>query len=227
MFFLECTNLAKFFGKTKVFRGLNFRFEGALCVGIQGANGSGKSTLMKCLSGLLRPSEGEIQWLCHGEPISTQSIRHFLGFAAPYIHLYHELSVSENLSFIKRLRPFMAQASLPTKPPTLQEILEMTSLSGIENRDFGLLSSGQQQRVRLASALIADPPILMLDEPGTNLDAEGIALVAELVARQIKRGGMVFLSSNREDELALSSTRIVLSSLQQHKPEIASTSQNK
>ncbi len=217
MFFLECSNLAKFFGKTEVFRGLNFRLEEALCVGIQGPNGSGKSTLMKCLCGLLRPSEGEIIWKIAGDQIRNPQLRYYTGFAAPYVQLYNELSVMENLLFLRRLRPGDFRCLSPDGPPSLSDILETTALSGIADREFGTLSSGQQQRVKLAGALVGDPLILMLDEPGTNLDAKGTALVEDIIARQRKQGGLVFLSSNREEELALSDIRIVLSPLEPKK----------
>lgn len=228
MFFLECTHLAKYYGKTEVFRGLNFHLGDARCIGIQGPNGSGKSTLMKCLSGLLRPSEGTIRWEIGGRPVRNQDLRYYAGFAAPYIHFYNELTVIENLSFIRQLRTGTGQ-SITAKPSPvksredpghLSEIIELTGLSDLSGRDFGTLSSGQQQRVRLAGALVPDPLILMLDEPGTNLDADGISLVSELVSRHLERGGLVFLSSNREEELALTGTRIVLTagSVPRHTP---------
>ena len=220
MFYLECTHLAKFYGKTEVFRGLNFQLGDARCIGIQGPNGSGKSTLMKCLSGLLRPSEGSIRWEIGGNSVRNQDLRFFAGFAAPYIHLYNELNVRENLSFLRQLRPGsgrslpadIARCLSPDGPPPLEEVLAMAAITDLAGREFGTLSSGQQQRVRLAGALIADPPILMLDEPGTNLDADGTSLVAEIVTRHRQRGGLTFLSSNREEELALTGTRILLTS---------------
>ncbi len=210
MFYLECIHLAKFYGKTEVFRGLDFRLGEARCIGIEGPNGSGKSTLMKCLSGLLRPSEGTIRWEIDGKPVRNQDVRYYAGFAAPYLHFYNELTVIENLSFIRQLRPAEAGRHLSEIPASLAEILDLAGLPDLGGREFGTLSSGQQQRVRLAGALVPDPRILMLDEPGTNLDADGVSLVAELVARHRKRGGLTFLSSNREEELALTEERIVL-----------------
>ncbi len=226
MIYLECTHLAKFYGKTEVFRGLNFRLGDARCIGIQGPNGSGKSTLMKCLSGLLRPSEGSIRWEIGGKPVQNQELRYFAGFAAPYIHFYNELTVRENLSFLRQLRPGTgrtlpgeaARCLSPEGPPPLDNVMEMASVAGLADREFGTLSSGQQQRVRLAGALIPDPPILMLDEPGTNLDADGISLVADVIARHRQRGGLTILSSNREEELALTETRIVLESGRKRHP---------
>lgn len=88
--------------------------------------------------------------------------------------------------------------------------MELTSLTALAHRDYGTLSSGQQQRARITAALVSDPPILMLDEPGTNLDADGFSLVSSLITRHKKRGGMVFLASNRQEELQLCDERVVL-----------------
>ena len=200
---IECNNLGKYYGKTEVFRKLLFHFDGSACIGIGGANGSGKSTLLKCLSGLLRPSEGRVTWQQNGSALEMRSVRFYIGYAAPYIQLYKELSVLENLLFVAQLRGH-------SEAPHMTHLLEFFDLSRLSGQEFGSLSSGQQQRVRLAGALVADPPILMLDEPGTNLDATGLALVAQLVDRQRAKGGMTFLASNREEELALCDELIML-----------------
>lgn len=210
MFQIECHDVAKFFGKTEVFRNLNFRFDGSLCVGIQGPNGSGKSTLMKCLSGLLRPTKGHITWKENEAVVDQRMIRFHMGYAAPYLQLYNELSVSENLTFLRQIRSGPAVGEPPehthTFRPFVRKLPDLLSLCGLDeigNQSLGTLSSGQQQRVRLAGALISSPPLLMLDEPGSNLDEEGHALVSSLINRQKKAGGMVFLASNRKEELAL------------------------
>ncbi|MBP3191450.1 ABC transporter ATP-binding protein [Natronogracilivirga saccharolytica] len=244
---LQCTHLGKKFGKTEVFRDLNFGFSGALCIGIQGANGSGKSTLMKCLSGLLRPSTGRVSWTVRDEQPDSGSIRRHIGYAAPYIHLYKELSIRENLTFIQEIRPDKRagsenvkaaafatgglpdggqeftdllegkdsfSASLSGKRDTgngIDDLIAYCGLEGLGGQEYGSLSSGQQQRVRLCGALVSRPEILMLDEPGTNLDSEGMALVREIVLHQQNSGGMVLLASNREEELSLCDRMISLS----------------
>ncbi len=264
---IECSDVAKFYGKTEVFRNLNFRFEGARCIGIQGPNGSGKSTLLKCLSGLLRPSKGCITWRENGEKVDQRMIRFRMGFAAPYLNLYNELTVTENLSFLRRIRSsdlagsralksedsvsvnraaansgtsdsasdhFFQSDPIPEIPPAeqsqnhsgkfqsevpdLSDLITMCGLTGLHNQSLGTLSSGQQQRVRLAGALAFAPPILMLDEPGSNLDDEGHALVADLVTRQKKAGGMIFLASNRKEELEICDDMVTLVPKEKTKP---------
>ena len=248
MIHLQCTHLGKNFGKTEVFRDLNFGFGGALCIGVQGANGSGKSTLMKCLSGLLRPSSGQVTWTIHDEQLAPEIIRHHIGYAAPYIHLYKELSIRENLSFIQKIRPdkksgpvesqvfaaagdgsFIGDEALSglmegDKPfsrspstrnqnrgSSIDELIAFSGLNGLADQEFGSLSSGQQQRVRLCGALVPRPDILMLDEPGTNLDSDGMAFVREIVLQQQNSGGMVLLASNRAEELSLCDRSVSLS----------------
>lgn len=148
--------------------------------------------------------------------IRLQSIRELIGFAAPYIHLYHDLTIAENLAFLHRVRPTgRSETSSPHIPNSsvhqhIAALMELCSLAALAGRDYGTLSSGQQQRARIAAALVSDPPILMLDEPGTNLDADGISLVSDLIARHKKRGGMVFLASNRQEELQLCDERVIL-----------------
>ncbi|MDG5767981.1 ABC transporter ATP-binding protein [Balneolales bacterium ANBcel1] len=209
----ECHELGKRFGKTIVFRGVNLRFEGPAVIGIQGANGSGKSTLLKCLSGLLRPSEGRVTWHIRGKQVKLQQIRYQIGFTAPHIQMYHDLTVSENLSFLQRVRPALPEPEIPHFADSPDRLAAVTGIGHLADQPYGTLSSGQQQRVRLAGALVSAPPVLMLDEPGTNLDRDGIALVNDIIIHQKNAGGMVFLASNRQEELDLCERIVDLQSL--------------
>lgn len=208
MLTVTATGLGKFYGKKKVFRNLHFTISEPGCIGILGPNGSGKSTLMRCLSGLLRPSEGTLNWTESGVKIDPKKIRYRIGFAAPSIQLYRELTVAENLSFVRDIRP--AGSGSPQSPDNLPEILETAGLTHLSRQEYGTLSSGQQQRVKLAAALIAQPDILMLDEPGTNLDENGRQLVNQIIHAHSGKSKFLFLASSKEDELALCDEKIVL-----------------
>lgn len=210
MMYMKCHNLAKYYGKTEVFRGLNFQISDHAVVGIKGPNGSGKSTLLKCLAGLLRPSQGKVTWLFDEKKIEQRLIRYQIGFTAPYIQLYQDLTVHENLIFLSQVRPaYIESFTLSSKnnPEYLKTLFEIDTIA---SRTFGTLSSGQQQRVKLAAALTHSPPVLMLDEPGSNLDQDGFSLVKKMIARQQQLGGMVFLASNRQEELAFCTNVIEL-----------------
>jgi len=197
MFSVEATNIVKRFGANTVLDGISFSHTGGV-LGIAGPNGSGKSTLLKCLSGLLRPTSGSIRWFGDEGELSGKELKARLGYVAPYINLYAELSVLENLQFILRLRESAASDASAGRH------LERMQLGAIRHQPFGELSTGQQQRARLACCLIYNPPILFLDEPGSNLDDRGTSLIRDIVDSSRREGKLVFLASNNREELDLS-----------------------
>lgn len=192
---LQATSLAKFFGRKQVFSGLTFSF-GTTVLGIAGANGSGKSTLLKCLTGLLKPSSGSVEWKLKDETLTPKNLKLHLGFAAPYIQLYEELTVNENLQFLVDLQN-------GTAGEPLHLLLSRFEANDFADRTYGTLSTGQQQRIKLAAAVIHNPEILVLDEPGSNLDASGKKTISTLVTEYRQNRKMVLLASNQPDELDL------------------------
>lgn len=196
MISLQVSQLSKSYGTKRVWCDISFRHNQGV-LGIAGPNGSGKSTLMQCLAGLLRPSSGTISWKLDQEEISTEALKYKMGFAAPYISLYQELSVLENLQFLNNLR------KMKTEPHFLERPLTRVGLDDVVDQPFGTLSTGQQQRARLAVALFTEPDVLMLDEPGSNLDEKGRNLVSDIVAEARKTGRLMILASNASHELDL------------------------
>ena len=192
---LQVKGLTKNFGPKKVLAELSFESEGTT-LGIAGSNGSGKSTLLKCLGRLLSPSRGNITWSSNGQELSADLLQQKLGYAAPYINLYEELSCRENLTFLAKLR----HANKEANPDYW---LEKTQIASVANQPFGKLSTGQQQRLRLASALFHEPNILLLDEPGSNLDEAGRRLVNDMAQSYQSPGKMLVIASNDDKELSL------------------------
>ncbi len=198
MFKIQVQNLNKSFGTKTVFSGINFtHYDGAL--GIAGSNGSGKTTLLKCLAGLLNPTAGNIHRFENDSNLSLELFKHKLGYIAPYINLYNELSCRENLEFLSKLR----HQSTKNSSDSIEKWLEKVELAHLGNQPFGKLSTGQQQRLRLAAGLFYDPQILMFDEPGSNLDEAGHKLIREIVADFLESGKTIILASNNNRELAL------------------------
>lgn len=196
MISLQVRNLRKSFGTKTVFSDINFsHHEGSL--GIAGSNGSGKSTLLKCLSGLLGPTAGTVRWLNGGSELPVASLKKKLGYAAPYINLYNELTCRENLRFLAKVRHRSAAVT------SAEQWLSRAGLENLADQPFGKLSTGQQQRLRLASALFYEPQILMLDEPGSNLDEAGHSLVREIADDFNRPGRMLIIASNNSNELEL------------------------
>lgn len=192
---LTVNSLQKNYGRNVVFNGLSFERNTSI-LGIAGHNGSGKSTLLKCLACILKPTSGTVRWEQAKKDIPSTDLKKKIGYAAPYINLYEELTVKENLEFILDVRTSPYHTHIPS---TLAK-LDCTSYS---NSLFSSLSTGQQQRVRLAAAIIHQPTILFLDEPGSNLDEKGRDNVATIVQsfRQSKR--FLILASNATEELDL------------------------
>jgi ABC-type multidrug transport system ATPase subunit len=196
MISLRVDNITKKYNRHIIFDKLSFEHENGI-LGISGPNGSGKSTLLKCLAFLVRPNSGSVIWQINGEDLSQDALKAHIGFAAPYINLYSELSVSENLYFLMEARGEKAD------PDKIEELITQFQILDFKDKLYGNLSTGQQQRVKLASALIRDPKILMLDEPGSNLDEKGRELVSSIIQEASDAGKMIFLASNDPNEIAL------------------------
>lgn len=190
---LKADNLEKRFGQKTVFTDLSLETS-TLVLGIAGANGSGKSTLLKCLAALLNPTSGFVKWTVNNREIKRTDLKNYLGFAAPYVQLYEELTVRENLEFIQNVR------SLSQKKP-LNDLLEPLGAKKLLNNHFGELSTGQQQRIKLAASIIHKPDILLLDEPGSNLDEAGKNIITSLVEQFKNSNRMVVIASNQQYEL--------------------------
>lgn len=192
---LKADNLEKRFGQKTVFSNLTLETDVPV-LGIAGVNGSGKSTLLKCLAGILKPTSGSIQWTVNGKEIKRTNVKKILGFAAPYVQLYEELTVRENLEFIRNVRSLNQSSSI-------SELLEPLGAKQFLELHFGKLSTGQQQRIKLAAAIIHDPEVLLLDEPGSNLDEAGKEIITSLVEQYKNSNRMVVIASNQQTELAL------------------------
>lgn len=192
---LQVHELHKRYARRVIIRELSFGQEGGV-LGIAGPNGSGKSTLLKCLAFLLKTNGGDIHWQVDGSDIERANLNDYIGYVAPYVNLYAELTCFENLEFILRLRSMFDHGE------RIRPLLEQVQMGGRADQPFGSLSTGQQQRIKLASALVHRPRILFLDEPGSNLDAAGRDLVRSIIDNFRDDTHMVLVASNNPEELA-------------------------
>ncbi len=156
---------------------------------VTGRNGSGKSTLLRCLAGLLAPEAGRIEYREGEARFDIAGRRQRVGYVAPDLAFYEELSVAENLAFFARLR------GLPREHA--DRLVARVGLPPA--RLAGALSSGMRQRLRWAFGLLGEPALLLADEPFQNLDAEGEALARELLAEQLEHGFAVVASPTALD----------------------------
>lgn len=193
---LSVSNLTKKYNRKVIFEGLSFTHSKGI-LGISGSNGSGKSTLMKCLSGLLRANNGDINWKAGNQLLSKTEFKQNIGYAAPYINLYDDLTVLENLEFLAEVSVQNHQVSF------IRDLMLKTETDLLKSKLFKSLSTGQQQRAKLAASLIKNPQILFWDEPGSNLDAKGRELVSSIVKQESEKGTCVILASNDSSEISL------------------------
>jgi heme exporter protein A len=199
---LKCSSLEKSFLNKVIFKNVNLDFVKGDSVAITGRNGSGKSTLLKVLANLIQPNKGKVVVLDDGKEVISDKVHMHLGMIAPYINLYDELTAYENLEFFFDLKCKSDKYS--DKKERIKYLLDKINLYGRRNDDVKNYSSGMKQRVKLAFAIINDPEILLLDEPRTNLDVEGIDLVYK-VAEEQKKNGILILATNEPEDTSLCS----------------------
>jgi heme exporter protein A len=191
---LKVSELCKYYSSTLLFKDISFELGPGEILGITGWNGSGKSTLLRIIAGLVRPSAGQVQMSYENEPIPKDSRRKFLGMVAPALALYEELTALENMEFFCRVR------GVPYDREHCLHIMERVGLTEHAYKMCRNYSSGMKQRLKLVQALLHEPPLLLLDEPGCNLDSKGIRIVEEITADQ-RRFGMTVIASNEKREV--------------------------
>ena len=200
---LSAQALTQSFGPSKIFESLSFEVLKGKGLLVTGPNGSGKTTLLRILSGLLRPTKGKVRLNIDGKAISPEDRLKHIGFITPELALYEELTALENLEFFARVRRLKR-----TKADHLA-LLERVGLKERGRDLVGTFSSGMKQRLKLAFAIQHEPVLLLLDEPGSNLDDSGRAVVEGVVAEQ-KKKGVLIVATNDARELAYGEETLAL-----------------
>ncbi len=230
---ITLTNAGKRFNRDWIFRHVNYEFVTGHSYAITGPNGSGKSTLLQVIAGAMGLSEGDIRYsmidgrwsmtddkkiitedninskiestIDHRPSIIDQqptieTIFKYLALAAPYLELIEEMTLTEFLEFHRRFKPF--DISFP-----IGQIMKAVNLENAAHKQIRYFSSGMKQRVKLAQAIFSDTPLLLLDEPSTNLDEDGIQLYHGLI-KSYAAGKLVIVSSNDKQEYAFCDKQI-------------------
>ncbi|MFN0082246.1 MAG: ATP-binding cassette domain-containing protein [Ferruginibacter sp.] len=181
-------NTGKRFNREWIFRNFNYQFLQGKSYAVTGANGSGKSTLLQIIAGATLHSEGEINWQMQAgnAPLPTEIAYQQIAIAAPYLDLIEEMTANELLAFHKSFKPL-------TK--SFIEILSFVGLQKASDKQIRYYSSGMKQRLKLAQAFFSETSVLLLDEPTTNLDEEGITVYKRLW-KEHTANKLVIVSSN-------------------------------
>ncbi len=228
---IELQNLGKRYNRNWIFRHLDYTFQSGTAYAITGANGSGKSTLLQVLAGAVTLSEGKVQMMNGDEGLIlpdqlaetnkhlgdtnlTSQIRnhkseilpehHYrhLAMAAPYLELIEEMTLTEFLRFHFQFKPILPGYSVAS-------IIEFMQLQKAANRQIRHYSSGMKQRVKLAQAVFSHVPVMLLDEPLTNLDVQGIEFYYCLI-ENFCRDRLLIICSNSEPEIHFCEKRLAI-----------------
>ncbi|MCI5080995.1 MAG: ABC transporter ATP-binding protein [Saprospiraceae bacterium] len=187
---IKLEKVGKRFRREWIVRRLHTEFLAGQIYAIRGPNGSGKSTLLKMISGHMSPSKGQITFSNDQGPIPITEVYHQLTYAAPYIDLIEELSLEEAIAFHLKFKPFRAGLSA-------NDILDLTGLQKSKDKQIRYFSSGMKQRLKLALAICSDSSLLLLDEPTTNFDQQGINWYRQLI-QQYAKNRCIIIASNVE-----------------------------
>ena len=184
-----------------VFRRLDYTFETGGRYAVLGPNGTGKSTLLKVLSGFLSLSRGTVVFLDTSDrPLPREKVYASVSLAAPYLELIEEFTLLEAVQFHQRFKPFQSGMGV-------QEVIDLLPFARQKHKQIRHFSSGMKQRLKLVLAFCSDTPILLLDEPTTNLDVQGQQWYLQLVDR-FAANRLVVVASNLEEDVTFCRERL-------------------
>ena len=207
-FTLTAINLSKSFdGFISIFSSINADLHNEEVLGLIGWNGSGKSTLMKILSGTLMPSSGTLTFHYDGKELDKEHLPMHIGFIAPYLTVYEEFSPKEHA------RIFCEMSGVAFDESWYESLIAIVGLKEHESRPIKAFSSGMKQRVKYLLAMIRKNPILLLDEPSTNLDSKGQEIFRTILNMHKEMGGGTIIATNEQAETQFCDRIISLSTL--------------
>ncbi|WP_183562461.1 ABC transporter ATP-binding protein [Mucilaginibacter sp. SP1R1] len=196
-------DIGRRFNRDWIFRGIDYTFTSGQSYAILGPNGSGKSTLLQVLNASLSPSKGDISFTFQDKPVEVTHVFNYLSLAAPYLELIEEFTLSEMVDFHFRFKKYKAGVDK-------KELITLLNLPKSEHKLIRYFSSGMKQRLKLILAFCADTPMLMLDEPTSNLDNQGVDWYLSLI-EQFAQNRLTIVCSNQEHEYGFCNKRLSIS----------------
>ncbi|MBS0578607.1 MAG: heme ABC exporter ATP-binding protein CcmA [Proteobacteria bacterium] len=202
---LEIDNLHVWRGERHVLHGVRFTLASGQCMKLTGPNGAGKTSLLRTIAGLMLPEEGQVRW--DGTDV-RQDLR---AFHARMTYVGHEPPLKADLTAYENLHYWIGSRRSLTLS-MIEAALARVGVAAVAGRMVRTLSAGQRRRVALAGLMLSAVPLWLLDEPATNLDAEGQQLVATLIGEQLGRGGLVVAAVHHELRVGGPVTELALGS---------------
>jgi len=202
---IEVNNLRKQFGSTVAVDDVSFRVQRGEIIGLLGPNGSGKTTIMRILTGFFPPTSGTAR--VGGLDVESDSIgvRRLIGYLPENVVLYPDIRVDHYLRFCGEVKDLRAA----TLRERLEAVIRAVGLSEVRKREIGKLSKGYRQRVGLAQALIAEPALLILDEPTVGLDPNQVIDIRNLI-RELRGHSTILLSTHILHEVSVVCDRVII-----------------
>lgn len=197
---IKAENAGKRFNRDWIFRKLTCTFSNGNAYAITGPNGSGKSTLLQSIAANMNVNEGKIEWFYENKMIDAETVFSQVSLCAPYLEVIEEMSATEFLLFHASFKPLISSV-------TVEEIIKIVQLENAAHKQIRFYSSGMKQRIKLAQAIFSDVPVLLLDEPCTNLDAAGYSLYHSLIENYCSNK-LIIVSSNDVNEYSFCNNRL-------------------
>lgn len=189
---IQLNNAGKRFNRDWIFRNLRLNFSTNNKYAITGHNGSGKSTLLQCIAGAVYLSEGDISFESNDTILPSEKQFQLISICSPFLEVIEEMTANEFFQYHHSFKPFDVKYSI-------EKILEEIGLSKHADKQIRYYSSGMKQRIKLAQAFYSQTPVLLLDEPCSNLDASGISLYNKLI-EELTENRILIIASNDSTE---------------------------
>ncbi len=201
MIAIQVNSLSKAYGFYRIFEDLSFDIHPGECFALFGPNGAGKTTLLRILATLQAPSSGEFIIFGQDGVAQKDVVREKIMLIAHGSHLYDELSATENLQFALGLRGQSPDG------PQIKRALDRTGIGAFADLKIRQFSAGMKKRLDLTKVILAQPQLLLLDEPYNALDQSGVAITNQLIQETMDRGGTVFMTTHDRDKATQIATR--------------------
>jgi ABC-2 type transport system ATP-binding protein len=189
---VEASELTKLYDGFKAVDSVSFRIAKGEIFGLLGPNGAGKTTTILMLLGLTEPTSGTARVYGYNSTTEPLQVKRVTGYLPENVGFYEELTAAENLFYIARLNGIKGEEA----ERKIEEALEVVGLSHVKDQATGTFSKGMRQRLGLASVLIKDPKLVILDEPTTGIDPEGTEQVLRLIMKMAHEMGVTVMVSS-------------------------------
>lgn len=193
-FAIQLQQVGKKFKLEWIFKNIDYKFTIGNQYAILGPNGSGKSTLLQLIAAALTPSKGEVNFFMEEEAVAAEEVYRYLSWSAPYLNVPENFTLKELIEFHTRFKSL--PADLNNKPDYIAQLIQ---LGDALHKPIQYFSSGMKQRAKLGLAILSHAPVLLLDEPTTNLDTKGIDWYYQLI-EQYAQQKLLIIASNQTHE---------------------------